>query len=80
MPKLKVLSGGDVVRILQQFGFTVAGQKGSHVKLRRVTQTSNQTLTIPSHKELDHGTLRAIYQQSLRYIPEAELFPHFYIK
>lgn len=78
MPKLKVLSGGEVVRILQQFGFTIAGQKGSHVKLRRITQSGKQTLTIPMYQELDRGTLRAIYQQALRYISEEELSPHFY--
>jgi|SRR5580698_7897119 len=37
MPKPKVLSGADVVRILASFGFGVASQRGSHIKLRRMT-------------------------------------------
>jgi len=37
-----------------------------------------QTLTIPNHPELDKGTLKAIYRQALRYIPENELKIHFY--
>ena len=79
MPKLKGLSGKEVIKILSSLGFNVASQKGSHVKLRRVLpDNSKQTLTVPDHSELDTGTLRAIYRQSLRYIPDEDLRPHFY--
>jgi hypothetical protein len=37
-----------------------------------------QTLTIPNHKELDTGTLRAIVRQASRYVTTEELAPHFY--
>lgn len=57
MPKLRVLSGKDVLRILQTFGFDVERQRGSHVKLRRLKDEVKQTLTIPLHTELDRGTL-----------------------
>ena len=60
MPKLKRLSGQDVIKILALFGFVVAGQKGSHVKLARsLPDGAKQTLTIPAHAELDKGTLKA---------------------
>ncbi|MCK4475113.1 MAG: type II toxin-antitoxin system HicA family toxin [Methanophagales archaeon] len=39
---------------------------------------TKQTLTVPMHEELDKGTVRAIFRQALRYIPEEELKPHFY--
>ena len=79
MPKLKGLSGKEVIKILSSLGFEVASRKGSHVKLRRVLpDNSKQTLTVPDHSELDTGTLRAIYRQSLRYIPDEDLRPHFY--
>jgi predicted RNA binding protein YcfA (HicA-like mRNA interferase family) len=79
MPKPKVLSGADVVRILASFGFGVASQRGSHIKLRRVSADGvRQTLTIPNHREMDRGTLVGIYRQALRYIPVEELAPHFY--
>jgi len=78
MPKLRVLSGKDVINILQSFGFSVLYQKGSHMKLRKVVNGDKQTLTIPNHTELDKGMLIAIYRQALRYVPEAELRPHFY--
>lgn len=78
--KLKGLSGDEVVKILAGFGFHVAGQRGSHIKLKRTTAGSNQTLTIPRHKELDKGTLKAIFKQTTRYIEEERLRPHFYAK
>jgi len=37
-----------------------------------------QTLTIVMHKQVDRGTLQAIFRQALRYIPESELAMHFY--
>jgi predicted RNA binding protein YcfA (HicA-like mRNA interferase family) len=79
MPKLKHLSDEDVIRIFSHFDFEIASQKGSHVKLRRIlSDGTKQTLTTPLHKELDKGTLRAIFRQALRYIPEGELKPYFY--
>lgn len=79
MPKLKRLSGPDVIAIFATFGFDVFSQRGSHVKLRRLlSDGSKQTLTIPNHAELDIGTLKAIYRQAMRYIAEHELKPYFY--
>lgn len=80
MPKLKVLSGKKVIKILLSFGFIVISQKGSHVKLSRISEIGEQELTIPNHSELDKGTTKAIYNQILRYISEADLFVHFYTK
>jgi predicted RNA binding protein YcfA (HicA-like mRNA interferase family) len=79
MPKLRSLSGEDVIRIFSQFGFEIVSQKGSHVKLKRILSNgTKETLTIPFHKELDKGTLRAIFRQALRYFPEEQLKPCFY--
>jgi predicted RNA binding protein YcfA (HicA-like mRNA interferase family) len=79
MPRLKVLSGPDVIVILATFGFIEESRRGSHVKLRRVGPSGErQTLVVPNHAELAKGTLRAIYRQSLRYVQEIELNPCFY--
>ena len=79
MPKLRTLSGRDLVQIFSTFGFQPVSQRGSHVKLRRVLPAgTKQTLTIVLHHELDKGTLRAIYREGLRFIPEPELRPQFY--
>ncbi len=78
-PKLKPLSGSEVVTLFKKFGFTIYSQRGSHVKLRRILEGGEkQTLTIPLHEEMDRGTVRAIFRQASRYIPEEELKPHFY--
>jgi predicted RNA binding protein YcfA (HicA-like mRNA interferase family) len=79
VPKLKRLSGREIVAIFQKFGFTVASQKGSHVKLvRALPGGERQVLTVPNHPELDTGTCRAILRQASRYIPVTDLHPYFY--
>jgi len=75
MPKIRALSGRKLIRIFESLGFSIVGQKGSHVKIRRVIDNNRQTLTVPDHKDLDKGTLKAIYNQALRYISESELKP-----
>ncbi|MBE7445826.1 MAG: type II toxin-antitoxin system HicA family toxin [Planctomycetia bacterium] len=78
-PKLKRLSGKEVISILNKFGFAPFTQRGSHIKLRRIDFAGDmQTLTVPFHDELDVGTLRAIIRQASRYIPEEYLKPCFY--
>jgi predicted RNA binding protein YcfA (HicA-like mRNA interferase family) len=77
-PKLKHLSGSEVIAIFNLFSFVIHSQKGSHIKLRRVIENRKQTLTIPLHEEIDSGTLRSIIRQASHYIPENELRAHFY--
>ena len=62
MTKLPIISGRECVQILQEHGFEFRRQKGSHIILRQAS--TGITLTIPNHKTLDRGTLRAIIRQS----------------
>jgi predicted RNA binding protein YcfA (HicA-like mRNA interferase family) len=79
MPKLKRLSGPEVASIIQRFGFFILSQRGSHIKLRRISQAGEkQTLTVPNHRELDTGTSHAIFRQACRYISPDDLRPFFY--
>lgn len=78
MPKLRTLSGDDLLRIFATFGFRQHSQRGSHVKLRREMAGRRQTLTIVTHRTIDKGTLQAIFRQALRYLSETELAPHFF--
>jgi predicted RNA binding protein YcfA (HicA-like mRNA interferase family) len=81
MPKLRRLTGAEVVGILGHFGFMLHAQRGSHVKLRRVLPDGTaQTLTVPAHHELDTGTCRAILRQAARFVPARHLRRHFYTK
>ena len=61
MRKLPVVSGPKLIRALQRLGYTIRDQEGSHVHLRHPTR---RPLTVPNHKEIARGTLRAIIKQT----------------
>ena len=58
MPQIPLLSGRDVVRVLEKLGWQVARQRGSHIVL--VKEGSRATLSVPDHKEVARGTLRSL--------------------
>ena len=64
MPKLKVLSGREVCRLLAEHGFSEVRQRGSHVVMQRRTGDTTVTVPVPDHKELRMGTLMSIIRQS----------------
>jgi predicted RNA binding protein YcfA (HicA-like mRNA interferase family) len=79
MPRLRQLTAREVLRAFRSFGFSVASMRGSHAKLVRILASGErQTLTVPMHKQLAPGTLRAIFRQALRYVPEGDLRPWFF--
>ncbi len=53
------LSGEELVRLLEKFGYQVTRQTGSHVRLSKFGETEHH-LTIPQHKQLKLGTLNNI--------------------
>jgi len=62
MPPLPKLSGREVVRIFERFGWNVARQKGSHIIMEKDDNIA--TLSIPDHKEVAKGTLRSLIRAS----------------
>ena len=64
MPKLRVLSGTEVCRILERHGFEVVRQRGSHIVLRKQTAEGGITVPVPNHREIARGTLKSIILQS----------------
>ena len=79
MPRLRRLIAQRVVDILTGFDFFIHSQRGSHVKLRRVSATgASQILTVPRHRDMDLGTIQAIFRQACRFIPEDQLREQFY--
>jgi predicted RNA binding protein YcfA (HicA-like mRNA interferase family) len=58
------ISGREVIKILEKFGFEVTRQRGSHVVLRKTSGKTKQVAVVPIHKELKRGTLRSIAKQS----------------
>jgi predicted RNA binding protein YcfA (HicA-like mRNA interferase family) len=79
MTRLRRLGAQELLRAFANLGFQVLVIRGSHAKLRCVLPGGEkQTLTIPLHANLAAGTIRAIFRQALRYVPEAELRPWFF--
>ena len=80
MPKLRRLSGADVVKILGQFEFVVVRIRGSHHVMRRVVNGETQTVNIPVHgsKILGPGMLKRLYRDTSRYLSEDQLRDYFY--
>ena len=63
MPKLPIISGKDLVKAFARIGYEIDHQTGSHMILRH-KMPPHRRLTIPNHKEIAKGTLRAIIRES----------------
>lgn len=63
MTRLPPLSGREVVRALTKIGYDFDHQKGSHIVLRNINPP-HRRLTIPDHREVAKGTLRAVIRQA----------------
>jgi len=61
LPKLKRLSAVELVSIFRGFGFEIKSQRGSHIKMVRITQDGEkQFVLIPDHKHIKLGTCKDI--------------------
>ena len=60
MPKLPQVSGSDLVKLLQSLGYEVVRQRGSHIRLKKITALGEHAITIPAHKVIAKGTLSDI--------------------
>ena len=62
MAKLGNISGKDAVKAFQKAGWIKIGQVGSHLVMSKPNIRVN--LSIPQHKELAPGTLRALIRNA----------------
>jgi len=62
MGKLGNISGKEAVKALQKAGWQPIGQVGSHLVM--VKPGIRVNLSIPQHKELSVGTLRALIRNA----------------
>lgn len=58
MVRLANISGKEAVKAFEKAGWKISGQVGSHVVM--VKSNVRVNLSIPQHKELSVGTLRAL--------------------
>ncbi|MDQ1299425.1 MAG: hypothetical protein QG636_93 [Patescibacteria group bacterium] len=65
MPKLPILSGAELIRILERHGYEQVRVRGSHVRLYPSVPTSGlKKVTVPLHKEIRPGTLLSIMRDA----------------
>jgi predicted RNA binding protein YcfA (HicA-like mRNA interferase family) len=62
MPSLPVLTGQEVVRVFESFGWSIARQRGSYIIM--IKEGEVVTLSIPNHKEVARGTLRSLIRSA----------------
>ena len=71
MSKLpRKVSGQDLLKVLQKYGFTIRRGRGSHMGAWRRIGDRTIWLTIPLHREIKPGLLNAIIAESS--IPKSE--------
>ncbi|MBV9958726.1 MAG: type II toxin-antitoxin system HicA family toxin [Acidobacteria bacterium] len=62
MASLPALSGQEVVRVFESFGWKSVRQRGSHIIMTKEGEIA--TLSIPNHKEVAKGTLRSLIRSA----------------
>ncbi len=60
MPRLPQISGRELIRLLESLGYETLRQRGSHVRLRRISVVGEHNVTVPDHKVMAKGTLNDI--------------------
>ena len=60
---LPVVSGREIVRALGKVGYALDHQTGSHMILRQ-EKAPYRRVTVPDHKVVARGTLRAIIRET----------------
>ena len=74
MPVLPVLSGHQVVRVFESFGWCIARQRGSPVIL--IVRDQGATLSVQDPREIAKGTLRSLVRATVltveAFVAEAE--------
>jgi len=69
MPRLPMISGKELIKLLLREGYYIRNQKGSHVHLRHAFK---KPVTIPNHKVIAKGTLKEILKITELDIEELE--------
>ncbi len=62
------LSGHELIRLLERFGYERTRQVGSHIRLQSRLRGYVHHLTVPDHKTLRLGTLSAILSDVADYL------------
>jgi len=61
--KLPVVSGKEFIKRMKKKGFEQVSQEGSHIIIR-LNKPPYTKLSVPNHRELDKGLLRALIRDA----------------
>ena len=50
----------DLINLLRRYGYSAIKQTGSHIKLSKILDAREHSITIPNHKPIKIGTLQSI--------------------
>lgn len=70
MPQLPILSGRDIVKVLEKIGYREVRQSGSHIRL---SHPNRKSVTVPDYKMVARGLLRKILR-------DGEMLPEEFLK
>ena len=62
------VSGEDLVRSLRRFGYEIARQTGSHIRVTSKLKGAEHHVTIPAHRQIKIGTLAEILGDVAAYL------------
>ncbi|MDR2166831.1 MAG: type II toxin-antitoxin system HicA family toxin [Clostridiales bacterium] len=54
------VSAGRLIKVLERYGYVVARQTGSHIRLSKRFYDTEHAITIPNHNPIKIGTLQSI--------------------
>jgi predicted RNA binding protein YcfA (HicA-like mRNA interferase family) len=60
----KDLTGKELIKLLQQFGYVAIRKKGSHIRIQ-TERNYKHSETIPNHSPIKQGTIRGILKTYL---------------
>lgn len=61
MPKLPIVNGKDILKILANLGYSFDRQKGSHMIM---IKKGCRSIPVPNHKPVSYRTVETIIKQS----------------
>ena len=61
MPRLPILSGKEIIKVLNKISYHEIRQRGSHVRL---SCSGKKSITVPNHKVLGRSLLRKIIRDA----------------
>ena len=70
------ISGAKLISLLTGLGYSVVRQRGSHIRLEKMSAVGTHKITVPSHNPIAKGTLNDILNKVSLWnqIPKDELF------